>query len=106
MFSFYAIAWMITYQTVALSQKHRAEEIISNYALGQGHVINKIEAKPSFANIIVWKVIYSDDEHFYVNAIRLGWVHRIIRGDKILKLNTERDFSCLLYTSPSPRDQA
>jgi inner membrane protein len=103
-FSFYAIAWMVIYQTTALLQQHRAEEIISNYALEQGHIINKIEAKPSFANIIVWKVIYSDDQYFYVNAVRLGWAHRIIKGDKILKLNAKRDFTWLDINSQQAKD--
>ncbi len=103
-FSFYAFAWMIIYQTVGLSQKIRAEEIISNYALEQGHKVNMIEAKPSFANIIVWKVIYSDDESYYVNAIQLGLTHKIYKGDKILKLNIERDFKWLDLNSQQAKD--
>ena len=103
-FSFYAFAWMIMYQAVGLSQKIRAEEIISNYALEQGHKVNMIEAKPSFANIIVWKVIYSDDESYYVNAIQLGLTHKIYKGDKILKLNIERDFKWLDLNSQQAKD--
>ena len=103
-FVFYAITWMIIYQTVGLSQKSRAEDIIYSYALEQGHEVNKIEAKPSFANIIVWKVIYSDNEYYYVNAIRLGWKHKIFKGDKISKLNIKRDFEWLDLNSQQARD--
>jgi len=103
-FIFYAIAWMIIYQTVALLQKSRAEDIIYSYALKQGHEVNKIEAKPSFANIIVWKVIYSDNEYYYVNAIRLGLIHKIFKGDKISKLNIKRDFEWLDINSQQAKD--
>ena len=103
-FVFYAITWMIIYQTVGLSQKSRAEDIIYSYALEQGHEVNKIEAKPSFANIIVWKVIYSDNEYYYVNAIRLGLIHKIFKGDKISKLNIKRDFEWLDINSQQAKD--
>ena len=60
-YTFYAIIWMLIYQLTGFVQKDRAEDIIYEYAKLKGHDINEIEAKPSFANIIVWKDIYSDD---------------------------------------------
>mgnify|MGYP007000213977 CR=1 len=60
-YSFYAIMWMLIYQLAGFVQKDRAENIVYDYAKLKGHDIQNIEAKPSFANIIVWKVIYSDD---------------------------------------------
>ena len=30
----------------------------------------RLEAKPSFANILVWKVVYETDDRFYVDAVR------------------------------------
>ena len=44
---------------IAYTQKLRAEDLIYDYAQSFNHKVNFIEAKPSFGNIIVWKVIYS-----------------------------------------------
>ena len=103
-FAYYAIAWMLTYQSIAYNQKQRAEEIISKYAINLGHDIESIEAKPSFANIIVWKVIYSDKQNYYVNAIRLGTSHTIYEGESIKKINIKKDYPWLKSKSQQARD--
>ena len=76
-YSFYAITWMLIYQLAGFVQKDRAESIIYEYAKLKGHDINQIEAKPSFANIFVWKVIYSDNTNYDVDAIKLVMSHKI-----------------------------
>ena len=95
LFSVYALVWIMLYQTVAYSQKIRAESIISKYANTNGHDIQTIEAKPSFGNIIVWKVIYTSSEKYHVNAIRLGLKHRIYHGQSVDKLDINKSFPWL-----------
>ena len=104
MYLFIAILWMLTYQSIAFFQKSRAESIIYNYGLSLGHNINSIEAKPSFANILVWKVIYSDNNHYYVNAIRMTSFHTIFKGEVIKKVNIEKDFPWLNPNSQQAKD--
>lgn len=94
-FAVYAFSWMLLYQAIAYIQKTRAEYIISDYAQEIGHNIQNIEAKPSFGNIIVWKVIYTSSEKYYVNAIRLGFKHRIYNGQTIDKLDINKSFPWL-----------
>ena len=103
-YSFYAITWMLMYQLTGFIQKDRAENIIYDYAKLKGHDINEIEAKPSFANIVVWKVIYSDDNNYYVNAIRLGLSHKIYPGEVIKKLEIRKDFEWLEPSSQQAID--
>ena len=103
-YSFYAIIWMLVYQLAGFVQKDRAEDIIYEYANLKGHDINEIEAKPSFANIIVWKVIYSDDSNYYVNAVKLGLSHKIYPGEMIKKLDIRRDFKWLEPSSQQAID--
>ena len=103
-YAYYAITWMFLYQTTGFIQKNRAENIINNFALKKGHQINSIEAKPSFGNIIVWKVIYSDDTHFYVNAVKLGYTPIIFPGESIKKVNVENDFKWLDVSSQQYKD--
>jgi inner membrane protein len=92
------------YQLTGFIQKDRAEHIIYDYAKLKGHDINEIEAKPSFANIVVWKVIYSDDNNYYVNAIRLGFSHKIYPGERIKKLEIRNDFEWLEPSSQQAID--
>ena len=94
-FTVYAIVWVLVYQTVAYSQKNRAEEIILNHAQKTGHNVVTLEAKPSFGNIVVWKVIYSTNDKYYVNAIRLGLDHKIYHGESIDKLSIKKSFRWL-----------
>ena len=51
--------------------KVKSRGIINDYAQTLDHQIEFIEAKPSFGNIVVWKVIYTTSDK-YVNAIRLS----------------------------------
>tara|TARA_Y100000768_G_C23978545_1_gene684373 strand:- start:217 stop:1215 length:999 start_codon:yes stop_codon:yes gene_type:complete len=103
-YSYYAITWMLLYQGTGFVQKERAENIIARYASKSGHQINNIEAKPSFGNIVLWKVIYSDDINFYVNAVKLGWTHTIFPGKMIKKLNIQNDFPWLENDSQQYED--
>ena len=103
-YSYYAITWMLLYQTFGFIQKDRAENVINNYALKNGHQINSIEAKPSFGNIIVWKVIYSDDTNYYINAVKLGFSHIIYPGEMIKKLDIKNDFQWLATDSQQFKD--
>tara|TARA_A100001011_G_scaffold397389_1_gene498193 strand:+ start:2374 stop:3372 length:999 start_codon:yes stop_codon:yes gene_type:complete len=103
-YSFYAIAWMLMYQLAGFIQKDRAENIIYDYAKIKGHDVNEIEAKPSFANIVVWKVIYSDDSNYYVNAIKLGLSPKIYPGEMIKKLDIRKDFKWLEPSTQQAKD--
>tara|TARA_B100000035_G_scaffold312676_1_gene324665 strand:- start:4602 stop:5612 length:1011 start_codon:yes stop_codon:yes gene_type:complete len=103
-FSIYAIIWMLIYQTVAFTQKFRAEDLMYDYAQAFGHQVKHIEAKPSFGNIIVWKVIYSTPEKYYVNAIRLGLDHKIYPGESIVKLDVSTSFPWLDDSSQQAKD--
>ena len=103
-FAFYGIIWIFLYQFTGFIQKNRAENVINDFAIKKGHLINNIEAKPSFGNIIVWKVIYSDNTHFYVNAVKLGLTEIIYPGEKIKKLDVKNDFKWLDTTSQQYKD--
>ena len=103
-YSFYSIAWILMYQLAGFIQKDRAENIIHDYAKIKGHDVNEIEAKPSFGNIIVWKVIYTTSEKYYVNAIRLSVDHKIYPGESIEKLDVSKSFPWLDASSQQAKD--
>ncbi len=103
-FSIYAIVWILFYQMIAYMQKLRAEDLIYNYAQTFKHKVEYIEAKPSFGNIIVWKVIYSTSEKYYVNAIRLSLDYKIYPGESIEKLDVSKSFPWLDVSSQQAKD--
>ena len=103
-FSIYAITWILFYQMIAYTQKLRAENLIYDYAQTLNHKVKFIEAKPSFGNIIVWKVIYSTSEKFYVNAIRLSLDHKIYPGESIEMLDVSKSFPWLDASSQQAKD--
>lgn len=99
------IIWGAAYLTLGLIQHERAINIGHQIAAERGHIPIRLEAKPSFANLILWKVVYQTEERFYVDAVRPGlfenkhWV-----GDDIAILNLERDLPWLDPTSQQALD--
>lgn len=104
LFVFLAIAWIIIYQSLAFYQKERAENIIKNYALTQNHNPVDVIAKPSFGNIILWKVIYLYDDKYYINAVRSIINTRIYPGESIKKLNLSKDIEWIKKESQQYED--
>ena len=103
-YSYVAFSWIIIYSSLGFIQKDRAEEIGKKLAQSRGHEIIKIEAKPSFANIIVWKTIYTTQTHYHIDAVRVGLNTRIIEGVKIEKFNINKSFPWLDKNSQQAKD--
>ena len=103
-FSFLALFWVIFYSIFGLIQKERAEAIGTDLANLRGHDVINIVAKPSFANLIVWKIIYTTRDSYHIDAIRLGLRENIIEGVKVDKLNIEKSFPWLDLKSQQARD--
>ena len=64
----------------------------------------RLEAKPSFGNILVWKIVYETDDYFYVDAVRASLAPRVFYGTSVQKLNLERDMPWLRQDSQQARD--
>ena len=103
-FAIAGLCWVITYQFIGAYQNHRASEIGRQLAAERGHTPIRLEAKPSFGNLILWKVIYEIEEGFYTDGIRIGLKTKIFPGKLIPKLNMEKDFPWLDPSSQQARD--
>lgn len=91
---FYAklgLLWSLIYLGFGLYQSHRAEQIGLELAKSRGHSVVEISAKPSFANLIVFKSIYRTKENFYVDAIRVGFSTKIYPGESIPIFRPEQE---------------
>jgi inner membrane protein len=99
-----ALGWACFYMALGLWQRNTAEEMGYALAAERGHTPLRLEAKPSFANILVWKVVYETDDRYFVDAVRAGLSPRVFPGDSALKLDLARDMPWLDLASQQARD--
>jgi len=65
-----AWAWMLIYMAFGALQNHRAEQVLVHWAERQDIAIERTVAKPAFANLVLWRALVDDGEHFHLVAIR------------------------------------
>ncbi len=90
-----ALAWACAYMALGLVQRDQAQAMGYELAAGRGHEPLRLEAKPSFANILVWKIVYETDDRFYIDAVRTGPAARVFPGESVMKLDIDRDMPWL-----------
>ncbi|WP_162064026.1 metal-dependent hydrolase [Vibrio taketomensis] len=98
------LLWAVGYLVLAAVQRERAEEAGWQLAAERDHSPLRLQAKPSFGNILVWKVVYETNEHFYVDAVRVGTSAKYYQGSAIAKLDLQRDFPWLKNDSQQSQD--
>ena len=98
-----AFVWAVLYLVIGVYLHNIALNVGKEIAEQRGHIVTRIKAKPSFGNIILWKIIYETDNQFYVDATNLLF-NKIIPGESIKKLNLEEDFQWLKKESQQYRD--
>lgn len=99
------ILWMLCYLGLGYSQNQRALAMGFDIAAQRGHTPLRLQAKPSFANLLVWKVVYETDRDFYVAAVRPGGDHPAIwPGDSLPKFAVDRAFPWLPEGALQRRD--
>lgn len=99
-----ALLWAFGYMALGLWQRNEAVEMGYTLAQQRGHAPLRLEAKPSFANILVWKIVYETDDRFYVDAVRARLAPRVFSGDSVQKLVIDRDMPWLDQNSQQARD--
>lgn len=100
----YALIWAIAYPTLGAIQRERAESTGEALAQSRGHVPVRLEAKPSFGNILLWKIVYETEQRYYVDAVRAGLTPQLFEGETIEKLNIARDLPWLQPETQQARD--
>jgi len=99
-----ALVWALSYMAMGLWQRDEAQTMGNALAQQRGHTPIRLEAKPSFANILVWKIVYEAEGDFYVDAVRTGFNRQVYPGESIAKLNVDRDFSWLQASTQQAKD--
>ena len=62
LFARLGLVWACCYMALGLWQRNEAMEMGYALAAQRGTSPLRLEAKPSFANILVWKVVYETDD--------------------------------------------
>lgn len=99
-----ALCWVFLYGTMGWIQKERAEAAGHELARERGHVPIQLGAKPSFGNMILWKIVYEYEGRYFVDAIRIGFEKKVIPGSSVRKLDTSADLPWLDLNSQQARD--
>ena len=82
-----AFAWALCYLMFGILQRDRAIAAGEALAAERGHTPLRLEAKPGFANLILWKVVYETQDRFFVDGVRVGLENKFFPGDSAEKLN-------------------
>ena len=99
-----ALIWAGVYLLVGTVQRDRAAAIGHDMAASRGHVVERLEAKPTFGNLLVWKIVYESEGRFFVDAVRVGLSSRYYPGAAVNKLDPRRDLPWLQPDSQQARD--
>jgi inner membrane protein len=101
-----AVCWVIAYQSLGIYQHLRVAEIGAALAAERGHTPLRLDVKPSFGNLLLWKVIYELDDGYYTDAVRAGPGITVYRGQFIPRLDIDRDLPWLDKESQQAKDLA
>ncbi len=106
LFARLALLWVVTYQGIGIAQHQRVTAVGERLAAEHGHAPLRLEVKPSFANLLLWKVIYEIDGGYVTDAVRAGRTVTVYPGSFIPRLDVARDLPWLDPASQQARDLA
>lgn len=101
-----ALVWASLYLGAGMLQRNAAMQMGETLAASRGHTPLRLDAKPSFGNILIWKTIYEADDQYFVDAVRATLAPRVFPGTSVHKLEVGRDFPGLDPHSRQGRDIA
>jgi inner membrane protein len=100
----WGLCWAVCYLGVGLVQHERALSAAERIVAGRQHKPTRLEVKPGFANLLVWKAIYEYDARYFVDAVRVGITRSYFPGESVPKFNLTADFPSLDLASQQARD--
>lgn len=99
--------WLVFYLGFGYVQQQRAASIALELAQQRGHKPSRLEVKPTFGNLIIWKSIYLHDGRFYIDGIKPNFDGgRVWSGQSIAKLDLSKQMLWLDEASQQGLDVA
>ena len=104
-YAFIAVIWIVAYFGFSYTQQQKALAAGYEQAAKRGLDLVRLEAKPSFANVRIWKLIYETKNQYHVDAVKVGFKDPVVwQGDSINKLDIDRDLPWLDKNSQQAKD--
>ncbi|XOV87892.1 MAG: metal-dependent hydrolase [Pseudomonadota bacterium] len=100
------LLWALVYLGFGVIQRDRAEAFGTELAMELGHAPLRLEAKPGFANLFLWKIVYETETDFHVSAVRLFLTPKHFPGQSVRKLVVANDLPWLDPGSQQANDLA
>ena len=104
MIAVYGLCWGISYLGFGLVQHQRALSAAEQLVSHRQHDPIRLEVKPGFANLLVWKALYEYNGRYYVDAIRAGVTPTYFPGESAPKFSLAKNFPSLNSDSQQARD--
>lgn len=101
-----ASIWAVVYLAFGFVQSERAATAAAALAESRGHAPARLDTKPAFASVFLWKSIYEHDGRYYVDAVRTGIEPLTYPGRSIEKLDLDEHFPWLAAGTQQARDVA
>lgn len=79
------------YLLIGVGQMMRAESVATSLAHSRDHQPNRLVAKPTIGNLILWRSIYEYDGRLYVDAVRVGFSSSSHQGGSVKQFSAETD---------------
>jgi inner membrane protein len=98
------LIWVVAYLSIGVHARDVAAAAGAALATERGHSPLRVDAKPSFANLLLWKTVYRDADRYYVDAVLLGPRRRVYEGDSVPALDVARDLPWLDSDSQQATD--
>ena len=88
-----ALVFAAMYMAIGWMQLQRAEAVTEDLVAERGHRAERLLVKPTVGNLLLWRSVYQYNDHYYVDAVRLGIISssRIYPGGSIHVLNPAND---------------
>ena len=91
----YGLCWGMSYLGFGLVQHQRALSAAEQIVSHRQHDPIRLEVKPGFANLLVWKALYEYDGRYYVDAVRAGITPTYFPGESAHPLGLAENFPSL-----------
>ncbi|MFP4166620.1 MAG: metal-dependent hydrolase [Opitutales bacterium] len=80
-----ALFLCVLYLGLGVVQRERAEDYARGLAEARAHNAGELTARPSLGNLLLWRIVYREGGHYYVDGVWLGPLgdSRLYPGEKV-----------------------
>lgn len=102
----FGVLFALGYLMFGYVQHERAESAAIALISERGHELKRISVRPSLGNLVLWRIVYEQDDALVVDAVNVGLFQspRWYVGDELPRVYPDRDFPHLSSDSVLKND--